>query len=129
MFTITKQFAFEASHQLDQMPEGHQCKRLHGHSYRVEVVLQSQHLDDKGMVVDYGDLDPFGVWLKETFDHRHLNDVFNEYGFAAHTTAENLAWFMFQWLWNDASPEGQEALKAVRVSETQKTWAEYRLRS
>ena len=41
MYTIAKQFTFSASHQLDHLPEDHQCARLHGHNYVVEIVLSA----------------------------------------------------------------------------------------
>lgn len=37
---IAKSWRFEASHQLGHLPQSHQCSRLHGHGYRVEVVLE-----------------------------------------------------------------------------------------
>jgi len=115
MYTIRKFFDFSASHQLDHLPAGHQCKRLHGHNYQVELVLRSSTLDQRGFVVDYGDLADFGEFLKQTFDHRHLNQVVD-----FPTTAENLARFLYDWAearWSQVA--------AVRVSETPKTWAEY----
>lgn len=116
MYTITKQFSFSASHQLDHLPEDHPCARLHGHNYVVEVVLQSVELDERGFVRDYGDLDMLKTFIDEELDHRHLEDVMD-----APTTAENLARFLYDFahgLW----PE----VMAMRVSETPKTWAEYR---
>ncbi len=114
-YTIKKQFAFEASHVLRGMPDGHQCGRMHGHSYRVEVVLQSDQLDERGFVLDFGDLNRLKKYIDETLDHRHLNDVISD-----NPTAENLARHLYQlcrgW-WNEVS--------MVRVSETVKTWAEY----
>lgn len=115
MYTISKLFSFEASHQLTGLPEGHQCMRLHGHSYRVELVLYAHALDARGFVVDYGDLKPFEDYLKERLDHRHLNDLLPQ------PTAEHLARHLYgvaKRLWPDALGE-------VRVSETQKTWASY----
>ena len=41
MYTITKRFAFSASHIIGGLPNGHPCARLHGHNYEVEVVLQA----------------------------------------------------------------------------------------
>lgn len=118
MYEIRKTFSFEASHQLGGLPEGHQCGRNHGHSYRVELVLQSQRLDEVGFVVDYGKLDKFADYLKVNFDHRFLNEVL-----PGQPSAENIAYFLFekahQW-W----PEVVE----VRVSETQKTWASFSLK-
>ena len=53
MYRISKQFTFSASHELAQMPDGHPCKRVHGHNYVVEVELSSIRLDDYGMILDY----------------------------------------------------------------------------
>lgn len=117
MYTISKQFAFEASHRLDHLPEGHQCARHHGHSYRVEVVIQSPSLDDRGFCqVDYGDLAPFKAYLNDNLDHRHLNDVL-----PIRTTAENIAKFLYA-----EAKKISPFVSEVRVSETQKTWASYK---
>jgi 6-pyruvoyltetrahydropterin/6-carboxytetrahydropterin synthase len=115
MYTITKRFDFSASHQLSGLPDGHQCARLHGHNYIVEVELQSDTLNDTGFVVDYGELKPLKEYIDGTLDHRHLNDVL-----PFQTSAENMARHLYQWskaIWPQVS--------AVRVSETPKTWAEY----
>ena len=103
MFIISKEFHFSASHQLDHLPDGHQCARLHGHNYVVIVDLRCADLDANGFVLDYGELDSFADWIKRTVDHRHLNDVRapkegtaaeREIQAAKNTTAENLAkWF------------------------------------
>ncbi|GAA3719208.1 6-carboxytetrahydropterin synthase [Streptomyces tremellae] len=115
---ITKRFDFSASHQLGGLHESHQCARLHGHNYAVELELSAEQSDltPVGFVRDYGDLSVFKKWLDETLDHRHLNDVVD-----GNPTAENLAVWMFT-QWEKDFPE----LTSVRVSETPKTWAEYR---
>ena len=117
MFRIAKQFAFSASHQLYGLPEGHQCMRLHGHNYLVEVVLASPTLDDRGFVVDYAELDA-AVWpfIHDQLDHRHLNDVIDT------TTAEVVA----RSIYDVAASVFGAMVECVRVSETPKTWAEYR---
>jgi 6-pyruvoyltetrahydropterin/6-carboxytetrahydropterin synthase len=115
MYTITKRFDFSASHQLEGLPADHQCARLHGHNYIVEVELQSDTLNDAEFVVDYGELKPLKEYIDGTLDHRHLNDVL-----PFQTSAENMARHLYQWsktIWPQVS--------AVRVSETPKTWAEY----
>ena len=117
MFEISKQFAFSASHQLEGLAEDHPCARLHGHNYVVELVLRSGELDAAGFVRDYRELDIFKSYLDEDLDHRHLNDVLGH----GHATAEVLAKHFFDW-GHQHWPE----LVAVRVSETPKTWAEYR---
>ncbi len=117
MYAISKRFDFSASHQLDHLPAGHQCARLHGHNYQVEVVIESPCLDDRGFCqVDYGELDPFRQYIDATLDHRHLNDVI-----PVRTTAENIAKFLFA-----KARECSPYVVAVRVSETPRTWATYR---
>ncbi len=126
MWTIAKQFEFSASHQLDGLPEGHQCARLHGHNYVVEVELADEGLDGRGFVRDYGELSIVKDFIDEAWDHRHLNDWF--LGFAEgsgrpllNPTAECMAMVVFE-MFTDRLPE----LVAVRVRETPKTVAEYR---
>lgn len=129
IYTITKEFRFEAAHFLKGLPEGHQCARLHGHSYRVVVELGADELNDRGFVYDYGDLRPFGAYLDVTFDHQLLNEVLEtETGKPVQSSAENLARYFYNWITSNALnwTEGH-LLRAVRVSETAKTWAEYRL--
>ena len=47
---IYREFTFEAAHRLPNVPEGHKCSRLHGHSYRVEVRVTGAVGDDTGWV-------------------------------------------------------------------------------
>lgn len=116
MFTITKEFAFEAAHSLPHLDKDHPCSRIHGHSYRVEVVIQSARLDDRGFCqIDYRDLAPFKAYLDSTLDHQFLNDVL-----PVRTTAENIAEFLFH-----EARKISLFVTAVRVSETAKTWATY----
>jgi 6-pyruvoyltetrahydropterin/6-carboxytetrahydropterin synthase len=116
MYIISKQFHFSASHQLPTLPEGHPCKRLHGHNYVVEVVLQAEALDEHGFVIDYGDLKPFKQMIDDTLDHRHLNDVL-----PCTPSSENLARYLYDWA-KARWPQVAE----MRVSETPRTWAVYR---
>jgi 6-pyruvoyltetrahydropterin/6-carboxytetrahydropterin synthase len=115
MFTISKRFEFSASHQLTGLPEDHPCARVHGHNYTVEVVLQSDTLDDTGFVVDFGELKPLKTYLDDTLDHRHLNDVL-----PFQPSCEQLAHHLYQWC-----RERWEQVVMVRVSETPKSYAEY----
>lgn len=116
-YTITKRFDFSASHQLRGLPPEHQCSRLHGHNYAVELELGADELDHRGFVVDYGDLSVFKTYLDDKLDHRHLNDCM-----AANPTAEHLA----DMLHGVATVMLGSAVLAVRVHETPKTCAEYR---
>jgi 6-pyruvoyltetrahydropterin/6-carboxytetrahydropterin synthase len=118
MFTITKEFAFEAMHYLPAMPDGHKCKRPHGHSYRVRVTLAARALDQYGFVRDYGDLAPIKEYIDGTLDHRNLLEIFP--GEGNQTSAERLARALFE-RFAEQFPE----LVAVTVCETAKTSATY----
>lgn len=116
MFQISKRFEFSASHQLMGLPDDHPCSRLHGHNYIVEIVLESSELNTVGFVRDYREMAIVKDFIDRNLDHRHLNDVIN-----FQTSAENIAKFLYH-QFAIHIPE----LVAVRVSETPKTWAEYR---
>lgn len=116
-YSIEKDFAFSASHQLHGLPEGHQCGRLHGHNYVIRVRLTGDSLQDVGFLFDYGDLAPVKKWIDEEFDHRHLNDVIG-----GNPTAEWMARSFAAVVRRVCSiPEHIEV--SVGVSETPKTWA------
>lgn len=117
MFSISKQFHFSASHQLFGLDDDHPCSRLHGHNYIAEVVLESQTLNTVGFVRDYRELSDLKDYIDEHLDHRHLNDVLGQ----NNTTAELLAQHLYEW-----SHARWHEVVAVRISETPKTWAQYR---
>lgn len=115
MYTITKSFTFAAAHHLTCVPEGHKCRRPHGHTYTVTVELAAAALTNN-MVVDYTELAALAVMLKDNFDHRDLNEEFD-----LEPTAENLAVLIHGWChakWPQTT--------AVRVSESPTSSAEYR---
>jgi 6-pyruvoyltetrahydropterin/6-carboxytetrahydropterin synthase len=119
MYRISKEFQFSASHRLAHLPEDHQCARLHGHNYVVVLELSGfqEDLTEAGFVRDYGDLGDFKKWIDAELDHRHLNEVVPD----RNPSAENLAHWIYS-CWSERFAE----ISAVRVSETPKTWAEYR---
>lgn len=119
-FRIGKQFQFDASHRLETLPADHKCSRLHGHTYRVEVVLASAEVDEHGFVADFGELAPVGQYIRDRFDHRHLNDVLD-----VSPTSENLARHFFDWCAANLNLPDHARVAVVRVSETPATWAEY----
>lgn len=117
MYRITKQFAFSASHQLKGVPDHHPCARLHGHNYIVEIELSGETLNGAGFIRDYLELAALKDYIDDQLDHRHLNEVLGD----DLVTAERLARHLFDW-----AAERWPEVSAMRVSETPKTWAEYR---
>ena len=106
---IFKEFTFEAAHRLPNVPEGHKCARLHGHSFRVRVYIAGKVDPVQGWVMDFADLKQHIRPLYQALDHRYLNDVPG----LENPTSENLA----KWLWQRLKPE-LDALSKVEVRET-----------
>jgi 6-pyruvoyltetrahydropterin/6-carboxytetrahydropterin synthase len=112
-FTISKDFEFCASHELRLLPEMHKCSRNHGHNYVVTLTLTADRLDEYGFVTDFGDLAPFGDYLKTTWDHRLINDRVD-----FHPTSELLAHYLGRWFIDNVEPSIHGRLASVRVAET-----------
>ncbi len=106
---IYKEFTFEAAHRLPEVPAGHKCARLHGHSYRVRLWVRGPVGDKTGWVVDFGDVKRAFAPVHDALDHRYLNEIAG----LENPTAENIA----RWIWRQlqASLPG---LSAVEVAET-----------
>ena len=96
MFEIEKEFRWEAAHSLPMMPDGHQCKRPHGHSYKLVVCCRGEKAGDFGFAcgLDYADL-AFVVRARvvDRLDHQNMND------FVSPSTAECLC----EWIWDQLS--------------------------
>ena len=87
---VTKSFRFEAAHSLPLLPDGHKCKRLHGHSYEVIVGCKGPLEPTLQWVVDYARISMCMKPLIDMVDHHNLNEVMDTDA----TTAEALAlWF------------------------------------
>lgn len=72
---IVKSMNFDAAHFLDHDPEARPYARLHGHSFRMDVVIEGEPHEETGWVVDFGDVADALEALHETLDHRLLNEV------------------------------------------------------
>ena len=117
-FTITKSYELNGvSHELHLLPEGHKCRRNHGHNYMISLTLTADRLDRFGFVTDFGDLAPFRARLDE-LDHRRLNDVVD-----FHPTSELLAQHLGEWFITHVEPTIHGRLLSVRVAETRTTSA------
>lgn len=106
---IFKEFTFEAAHRLPNVPAGHKCARLHGHSYRVEVHARGEVDATLGWVVDFATLKDAFEPLRQRLDHYYLNEVEG----LENPTSENLA----RWIWQRLRPT-LPILSKVVVRET-----------
>lgn len=106
---LRKSFQFEAAHLLPRLPEGHKCRRLHGHSFRAEIVVEGECDPELGWVMDYADISEAFKPLWEQLDHRYLNEIEG----LENPTSEMVA----AWIWRRLKPK-LPLLKEVVVAET-----------
>ena len=67
-YQITKEFTFEAAHRLLKNYSG-KCNNNHGHSYRVKLYLECDHLDEKDMLMDFHETKQLKTWIDDNLDH------------------------------------------------------------
>jgi 6-pyruvoyltetrahydropterin/6-carboxytetrahydropterin synthase len=72
---LCKSFTFESAHWLPTFPEEHKCRRLHGHSFEVEVWVEGEVDPSKGYLIDYGEMKAAIAPVELELDHRLLNDI------------------------------------------------------
>ena len=90
---LTKDFTFEAAQTLPNVPPNHKCRRMHGHSFKVEVTIEGRVDPEKGWIYDHAKISDAMNPLIELLDHNYLNEVPG----LENPTIENLAaWFWGQ---------------------------------
>ena len=136
-FSIAKDFHFCAAHRLLHLSLEHKCSHLHGHNYIVRIVFQGD-VDERGFVIDYGDLDPLKKIIDQKLDHCVLiaESDLELIGLCTslntrvtvlpveNTSAEYLAKYLYD-LFHKTGFEVSQIL----ISETPKTWAIYPVHS
>lgn len=113
---IYKEFRIEAAHLLPNVPEGHKCRRLHGHSFCIGVHVQGVPDPRLGWIMDFADIASAVSPLFEQLDHRCLNDIVG----LENPTSENLA----RWIWVRLKPV-LPGLAAIHVGETCTSGCQY----
>ena len=106
---IFKAFTLEAAHRLPNVPDGHKCARLHGHSFRVELHVSGPLDPHMGWVMDFADVKRAFQPIYDQLDHHYLNDIPG----LDNPTSERLA----EWIWDQLKPV-LPLLSAVVVHET-----------
>jgi 6-pyruvoyltetrahydropterin/6-carboxytetrahydropterin synthase len=106
---VFRVFQIEAAHRLPNVPRGHKCARLHGHSFRIEIHVSGPVGQESGWVMDFADLRKAFQPLFDRLDHCCLNDIEG----LENPTSENLA----QWIWLRLKPDLSQLSKVV-VQET-----------
>ena len=106
---IFKEFSFDSAHRLPNVPEGHKCARLHGHTYYVTIFVQGPIGEETGWVMDFADIKTAFKPLLAQLDHYYLNDIEG----LENPTAENIA----RWIWQRLKPKLPELSKII-IKET-----------
>jgi 6-pyruvoyltetrahydropterin/6-carboxytetrahydropterin synthase len=114
---IFKIFTIEAAHRLPNVPAGHKCARLHGHSFRVELHVSGDIQADSGWVMDFADVKAAFKPIYDRLDHHYLNDIEG----LENPTSERLA----VWIWDQLTPSLPQ-LSEVVVHETCTSGCRYR---
>lgn len=73
--SIHKVFHLETAHWLPNVPAEHKCRRMQGHSFKVEIHVAGAVGEDSGWIMDFADLSTAFEPLFEALDHHGLNDV------------------------------------------------------
>ncbi|PKN76533.1 MAG: 6-carboxytetrahydropterin synthase QueD [Deltaproteobacteria bacterium HGW-Deltaproteobacteria-10] len=102
---IFKVFHIDAAHRLPNVPPGHKCAQLHGHSFRIAIHINGPVDPQYGWVIDFADITKAFQPLHDQLDHKYLNDIEG----LENPTSENLA----QWLWRNLQPSLPQLSKIV----------------
>lgn len=114
---IFKTFTVEAAHRLPNVPEGHKCGRLHGHSFGIELHLSGPVGPTSGWIMDFDDVKVRFQPIHDRLDHQYLNEIEG----LENPTSENLA----RWIWRHVKDVLPELVQVV-VRETCTTGCIYR---
>lgn len=106
---LYKEFSFDAAHFLPNVPAGHKCREIHGHTYNLKVFVEGKVKSEFGWVIDYGDLKKVVDPLVKQMDHTLLNKIAG----LENPTSENLV----VWLWDKIKPH-LPALSRIELKET-----------
>jgi 6-pyruvoyltetrahydropterin/6-carboxytetrahydropterin synthase len=114
---LRKTFQFEAAHLLPRLPKSHKCRRLHGHSFKVDIVVSGECDPNLGWLMDYAEISRRFKPTWEKLDHRYLNELPG----LENPTSEEIA----VWIWKRLKPK-LPLLTEVAVAETCTARAVYR---
>ncbi len=106
---IFKQFTFDSAHFLPNVPPGHKCREMHGHTYRLVVYIEGNLDKDLGWVMDFAVVKKVIDPIVKRLDHHLLNNIEG----LENPTCEMIA----VWLWDQIKPD-IPLLKRIELHET-----------
>ncbi len=150
MYRVAKRFEVECGHRLAKHPE--KCRFPHGHSLKIEIVVQGTKLDENDMVCDYKALKTVVADLVDQLDHAMVLNSNDPQLESLRVVGDRVLLFedrdpttevLAQWLFDGISERLETAdevespsgamysiptgltVERVRVWETSSSWAEY----
>ena len=114
---IYKTFAVEAARSLPNLPDGHPCKKIHGHSFKITITVAGQIDENTGFVMDFSEIDSSFSPIHKLIDHSYLNDLEG----LDNPSSENLC----KWIWSKLKNSLHD-LKRIEIKETESTGCIYR---
>ena len=110
---LRKSFQFEAAHLLPLLPKTHKCRRLHGHSFKVEIVVAGECDPRLGWLMDYAEITAAFKPIWEKLDHNYLNEIPG----LENPTSEMVA----VWIWKKLKPKLQQTQWKIQETDTRKS--------
>lgn len=137
MYRICKSFTFSAAHRLETSWTK-KCQEIHGHNYKIDVILECDSLNKDGMVIDFGELKELISHIISRYDHSFMyvckdgnpSTLQNTIGLKCNPTSENIARLIFNEVHitignMENDPGSFIKLSKVRIYETDTSWSEY----
>lgn len=113
---IYKEFAFDSAHFLPNVPDGHKCKEIHGHTYHLRVYISGKPDAELGWIIDFKELKDTITPLIDKVDHKLINNIPG----LENPTAENIT----IWFWDNLKPL-LPGLSRIELKETPTTGVIY----
>jgi 6-pyruvoyltetrahydropterin/6-carboxytetrahydropterin synthase len=114
---LTKDFTFESAQTLPLAPEGHKCRKMHGHSFKVEITVEGTVDPETGWYFDHAAIGSAMRPLAQMLDHAYLNEIPG----LENPTIENMA----GWFWQRLAPQ-LPGLAEIVIHETPTARCSYR---
>jgi 6-pyruvoyltetrahydropterin/6-carboxytetrahydropterin synthase len=123
MFEVSVDQTFAAGHALRNYKG--KCENVHGHNFKVRVVIEGEKLDETGLLVDFLDVKAAMRSIIDRLDHVFLNDIapFD----VKNPSAENIAEYFYQEMTRSLGTGVPVRIREVRVWETDIQSAAYRI--
>jgi len=113
MFEVSVEQTFASAHALRNYKG--KCENVHGHNWKVQVVLEGEKLDGTGLLVDFIDVKNLMAQVIEKLDHQHLNEIppFDE----INPSAENIAEYFYRRM-TQGLADAPVRVQSVKIWET-----------